>query len=485
MVAEIVARIARLANLDDLKTFETNARDRDALTPDVDAALRRRATVLCRSLVAERTGLDLNSLTPAEEKIVEAVAQYVGIKKRQGRTPQRTLNQIRNRGLLGAAEAAVSKSKPTMGFTALADADQEDLSYEQIVVDHPEEFSPRALWYARRTLDLPIEGSRPPSGTSHAATSRSNNPDQQTTAENDVAYWVFVCNPKKWAIDKFLETRVEHDTWGIRPSDSARFAPGQLAIVRVGVDHRTKAELAGRTPLNAGIYAICEVESKPFEGKGSGDEFWAPDQKRRSGWPTVRVRYLRAFAENPLTIDRLREAAPDISSLLLNGFQGSTFPISRVDFVRVMELLGGEPPELTAPTARDGVSADRLAELEQRFLHAAPEVKERLNKSIERGQIGALVKRKMGFKCQICEALGKDPIGFIKPNGEPYAEAHHVMPVSSMQIGSLSAANLMVLCATHHRQLHYGGVEVVIEPTVFRLAIGGSLITLNRLSCTE
>ena len=32
-------------------------------------------------------------------------------------------------------------------------------------------------------------------------------------------YWVFVCNPKKWAIDQFLEQGREHDTWGVRPSD--------------------------------------------------------------------------------------------------------------------------------------------------------------------------------------------------------------------------------------------------------------------------
>src|SRR5262249_32934842 len=37
-----------------------------------------------------------------------------------------------------------------------------DLSYEQIIVDHPEEFSARAIWYSRRTLGLPTGSDRPP-----------------------------------------------------------------------------------------------------------------------------------------------------------------------------------------------------------------------------------------------------------------------------------------------------------------------------------
>jgi predicted HNH restriction endonuclease len=48
----------------------------------------------------------------------------------------------------------VAKSRPTRGYETLLEADLEDLSYEQIIVDHPEEFTPRALWYSRRTLGL-------------------------------------------------------------------------------------------------------------------------------------------------------------------------------------------------------------------------------------------------------------------------------------------------------------------------------------------
>jgi hypothetical protein len=45
--------------------------------------------------VAERTGLNLTNLTPAEEKIVEAVSEYAAMMKREGKDATRTLLQVR------------------------------------------------------------------------------------------------------------------------------------------------------------------------------------------------------------------------------------------------------------------------------------------------------------------------------------------------------------------------------------------------------
>lgn len=749
-------RIARIignaASIEDLRQFEQNARGRGALTDEMKDAIKTRSTALARGLVAELTGLDLTDLTPAEEKIVQAVSEYVGIKKRAGSNANRTLSQIRNRGLIGAAEESVAKSKPTQGFTELADADLEELSYEQIVIDHPEEFSARALWFSRRTRGLPNHSEKPPakgasltqtrtetllawlrqrseenqgrlssfrnadsgkvlgmadlhqygrvlgniqsridfacyvaglpplglaadapfvdawgredrdwefpiptmqaaaqshpwrtsdfdrvleqsrklSGQAHISwkaelaanearvkawafglkeespqdappieldepDSRRNPPwsrnelilaldlyvrnrnalpgktspevaalsallgkmghasgsmedvtyrnangvymkmmnfrrfDPNYTTEGKVGltrgnkeeesvwaefakdpvrlatavaairsqiegdptsvpeaseapYWVFVCNPKKWAIDRFLDRRVAHDSWGIRPSDRNRFAPGQLGIVRVGADRRSAAERNGGPALEAGVYAICEVESEAFEGSGANDQFWAPGEAREPGWPTVNLHYLRVYPDAPLTIAKLRAEAPDLSPLLLNGFQAASFPISAADFRKVLALLGTEPDDLVSSGETPDVTGDKLAEMEKKYLNACPEAKERLSKTIERGQIGALVKRATGFKCQVCEALGRDPVGFRKKNGDPYVEAHHVMPVSKREVGSLSASNVMTVCANHHRQMHYGDIHVVITSDSFEFVVDGSAIKVRRLS---
>lgn len=147
--------IENLADWDQVRQFRINAETSNRLTPEIAEAIRKRSIELGKRLVASRTGQSFADLSPAEEKIIEAVAEYAAIKAVQRSHASYTFRQIKNHGLLGAAEAAVSHSKPTTGFQALADADHADLSYERIIVDHPDEFSPRALWYAKRTLGLP------------------------------------------------------------------------------------------------------------------------------------------------------------------------------------------------------------------------------------------------------------------------------------------------------------------------------------------
>ena len=160
---EKIARTVRNLNTwEDLRQFETNARISNRLTDEVGAAISTRASQLAKKLIEEKTGLNLEDLSSAEQKIVQAVSEYVGVMRQQGKYPGRTLEQLRNRGLIDAAETAVSRAKPTQGFQTLVDADLEDLSYEQIIVDHPEEFSSRALWFARRTLSLHNESNSPP-----------------------------------------------------------------------------------------------------------------------------------------------------------------------------------------------------------------------------------------------------------------------------------------------------------------------------------
>lgn len=163
MTEERLARtIDTLNSLDDLVRFETNARKKNQLTEEMASAIKTRAAELGRILIVEKTGLDLSNLSQAEEKIVQAVSEYTGIVRRRGKYPGRTFAQLQSRGLRGAAETAVCKTTPAQGFQGLADAGRENLSYEQIVVDHADEFSPRAVWYSRRTLGLPNDSDTPP-----------------------------------------------------------------------------------------------------------------------------------------------------------------------------------------------------------------------------------------------------------------------------------------------------------------------------------
>ena len=56
-----------------------------------------------------------------------------------------------------------------------------------------------------------------------------------------------------------------------------------------------------------------------------------------------------------------------------------------------------------------------------------------------------------GRSCQLCRFT------FRTKQGHDYAEAHHIIPVSEHSLDNPD--NLLVLCANHHRQLHYADVE--------------------------
>lgn len=65
------------------------------------------------------------------------------------------------------------------------------------------------------------------------------------------------------------------------------------------------------------------------------------------------------------------------------------------------------------------------------------------------------------YKCSVCEELGNSTNSFVKQNGDTYIETHHVEPVSTLRTGVLSITNLITVCANHHRQLHFGNVNLV------------------------
>lgn len=128
-----------------------------------------------------------------------------------------------------------------------------------------------------------------------------------------------------------------------------------------------------------------------------------------------------------------------------------------------------------------------IAKLEARAKNATPEKKERISTCIERGAIANMVKKLTGYRCLVCDALGLNPIGFLKKETrQPYVEAHHVVPVAKQEIGSLSATNIITVCANHHRQFHYGRVKDLAHSTdTFQFDFDGSIIAIKKIMVQE
>ena len=109
----------------------------------------------------------------------------------------------------------------------------------------------------------------------------------------------------------------------------------------------------------------------------------------------------------------------------------------------------------------------QIEALEKKYKDATPEVIYRLVKTIERGAISKEIKKVYEYKCKVCEALGGEAISFKKRKGDmedegkTYIETHHIIPVSKLEPGSLGISNLVTVCATHHRQFHFGNIEII------------------------
>ena len=101
----------------------------------------------------------------------------------------------------------------------------------------------------------------------------------------------------------------------------------------------------------------------------------------------------------------------------------------------------------------------------------------------ERGSAAQKLKQLENYRCLICEAIGEQSVGFSKEDGVPYVEVHHVIPVSTLEKGTLGFSNMITVCANHHRQLHYGIVELQENnKDEFIYLIDGDKIRIQKLA---
>ncbi len=453
MAQDPVVIIQNLRTLDDLISLEGNVMRHEAATPEIRAAIESRYADFGRAMVAEKTGLDLEGLSPAESRILNAIGRYVALQKRGGKGAPRTFQLIANRGLIDAAEVTVGRSRVTQGFEVLEDADMRDLSFEQIIVDHPDEFSARALWYSNRTLGLPNDLAKPPADLGTVT--------QQRTEK----------------LLDWLSARAESHSGLINGYTNAELGK------HLGFDDLTRH---GRHlgNMQSRIDFGCYMAGVPPLGLCAIEHFtrgWATEG-RRWAFPVETMRQsAQSFVWTDEVLDWVR-----VNTRALPGQAAIPW---RKEFVaheaRVRdwaeslapyEVTSSQSPETGSPEALE------LIQTEKNLLTRRPEVRERVSKSIERGSVGRKLKRANAFKCQLCEALGLNPVGFLKADGEPYVEAHHATPVSELEVGSLAASNIMILCANHHRQMHYGEVELVRGEREFIVKLSDLTLKINRFA---
>jgi EVE domain/HNH endonuclease len=265
-------------------------------------------------------------------------------------------------------------------------------------------------------------------------------------------YWMFSASPGTWDADSWAEAGEAQVTYTISAEDRELIQPGDLGVIKRTVWRSRPAE----------IVALVEILTQPTLRIDTDTRFFEDRSLARSrNW---RVDLAVLLVPEPAIA--IREQLPDKAAFkyLRTGKRRTTTAISRKAFEYVARLAGLSPDDLLASRAARDPATISQAHRVARDL--TPKAKERMSKRIERGRVGSLVKAARKHRCQICEALGSEAVAFLKPNGNPYSEAHHVMPVAKLVKGSLAANNIMVLCPNHHRQAHYGRFEISSEDDV-------------------
>lgn len=249
-------------------------------------------------------------------------------------------------------------------------------------------------------------------------------------------YWLLSCNPAKWEIDLAIRDGLTNDHWLVGTADEGTIRAGDLALVRVGKDHRTAAELNGRSPLKPGIYGLCSIEGDPVPGDGSYDRYWrgdddAPPSQRRQR-RHVPIKWLQTFLDQPLLLQTLDASPPILEQpdliIRARGLLQSTGRISGRDFETIVGRLGTSIVTLTKQPI------DAETHVDDRLIDASVEdhVYDAMVRRIEDGGVGELVKKANGYKCQICSTLGVHGHIFLKKDGTPYVEAYHAVPRHQM-----------------------------------------------------
>jgi hypothetical protein len=291
-------------------------------------------------------------------------------------------------------------------------------------------------------------------------------------------FWLFLCNTSFWNADAWLARGEQDLLYKVSKNDGADMCPGQLGLLRLNKDRRSLQKRGGRPATEVGIYAVFEVvELAIWRSDPDERDYNSPKDAKKEGW-RVRLRIIANLLNNPI----LEASLPDRDDfqIIRRPFQASSVPLTESAF-KYLHGLADTRVKIQADTI------DGVALLERQAVKGTPEFKQKISRFIERGAVSRDVKREREGKCQICESLGREGVAFLDRNGEPYSEAHHVIPVSTLKPGTLGHLNIMVLCANHHRHAHFGKFELkddrlsswLIEIDSTELEIAKTVLKLN------
>ena len=138
-------KIQKLKTPEECMQVATNVRDRN---PDLARDARRRAVELRAASHGVKSTVELELL-----KVTYAYEEVLSEKNKRRTRAARTWQMIDRYGIIAAAERAVNRKIEATGYKVLVAMGLHDLTFEAVIVRHPDKFSQEVVARAKERLE--------------------------------------------------------------------------------------------------------------------------------------------------------------------------------------------------------------------------------------------------------------------------------------------------------------------------------------------
>ncbi len=262
-------------------------------------------------------------------------------------------------------------------------------------------------------------------------------------------YWMFICNPNKWEIDRFMRSGVLEDTYSISEYHKDYFKKGQMGIVRVGRDSRPKKKLGDNPKLLPGIYAVVKVLSEPEMLVSDKGNYWIDQEAKMTPRLRVRLKYLSTHLDDPVLITDLNGTQiVENDPLIIKGVQASSFPILKTSFDFIVALLQDSQANNNA-TSFEPIEEQEYSEGKTYYKqHITRERDPKLMREAK----SRFIREHGSLYCEVCGFNFKDHYG---ERGNDFIEGHHTKYVSELsREEKTKPSDIVMLCPNCHRMIH-------------------------------
>ncbi len=164
-----------------------------------------------------------------------------------------------------------------------------------------------------------------------------------------------------------------------------------------------------------------------------------PEHDEDSNWWFADIKQLQRF-DNPIHISEFRG--------FIKIWQGSSTRLTEIQWEQLKWVIGTKNPAFASRQEIPDISLEELRKRAEERASTAITTTTQVKVYYRDKMISDYVKRRADGQCQLCG----EEAPFKYPDGTPYLESHHIVPLS--EGGMDSPDNCVALCPNCHKKMH-------------------------------